>query len=194
MQKGIYSNIQMDFNYTEEAKANDKNLRDSSTAMYYIKTNDDSYNDLICVNYTDKVFWVYESGILGKTMIYSMYPSSIDSYMIIPTDVPLISQIRYSLGLIPFLFSTNYSTVDDNGRKAFVVEEYKTFFSSDDSEYTKMKTYYDNDTMLAYKRTMVKKDGTEKLYAEYEVTLNSLTDEDVAIPDLAGYSQILMNN
>lgn len=192
--KGNTSVLDMGVVYTEEAKANNSALKDNNSKMYYIKTEDSEYNDVFVTVEEDKVLYLMESVVLGDRIIYSMYPSSIDSYMIMPTDVPLISQIRYSLGLIPFIFKVDYLTVDDNGRKAFVVEEDKNFYGADDREYTRMRTYYDNDTMLAYKRTILKEDGTETLYQEYEVYINTLTDDDVAIPDLTGYRQILQNN
>lgn len=128
-------------------------------------------------------------------MVEAMYPLAVDIHYLRSDDESLYEKILYCFTMLPYIVDMKFSTVDDDGRKAFVVEESRKSYSSagDDAEYTKQKTFYDKDTMVVYKQTKVKPDGTEKLQREYEVGLNSVTDEEISIPDLTGYRQILEN-
>lgn len=179
--------------YSEEAKTNSNGmLKDYNSKIYYTKDINSSSQyrtHQIFVSEDDKTFSIIEGGFNMDGMFGGLYPQTV-AFNYLGSLETLQEKYWYLTGILPMIMDMKFYTVDDNGRKAFVAEEEKTSFNGgEDREFNRLKTYYDKDTLIAYKQTKTKPDGTESLVSTYEVTLGSVTDEEVSVPDLSTYRQ-----
>lgn len=180
--------------YSEEAKANSNGLlKDYNSKIYYTKdinSSSEYRTHQIFVSEDDKIFTIIEGGFYMDSTFGGAYPQTLP-FNYLGSLETLKEKYWYLTGILPMIMDMKFYTVDDNGREAIVAEEEKTSFNGgDDREFNRLKTYYDKDTLIAYKQTKTKPDGTESLVSTYEITLDSVTDEEVSVPDLSTYRQV----
>lgn len=183
--------IESETNYTEEYKKENTNIQDSLTKMYFLGGN--TYTENIIIDELNKTFNFFEGIGYTTGMIPAFYPSIEEAVLF--QEFPNIAQELWSLVIrFPEILQMNFYSTKDGETEAYVVEG-KRYISTypledDDAEYTKRRVYYNKGNMLPYKVTKAKKDGTEKTMEEYNVSLDTVTDKDIALPNLDNYVQI----
>ena len=178
--------------YPEELKASDSIIRDVNSAMYYVKSKSlvTAYENTLLVNFIDKTFFAYDTAIPVAGLIENMYPNVVDAIYLGELG-SLQEKFFLFKALFPAVMKMKFATIDDNGRKAFITESEKgVYYGGEDREYTITRNYYDIDTMIIYKQTKLKPDGTEKIVADYEIVIGNVSEAESSYPDLTEYRQV----
>lgn len=176
---------------SEEYKATNTNYTDTLIKMYFFSNNNIKLSEFVVVDELKKTFSIQDTAKISYfSMIEALYPS-VDEVIYLEANTGISQELWVLFLRIPEILQMKFYNVEDNGKEAFVSEgERYSSNGADDRDYTRRRVYYDKATMLPYKVTKVKKDGTEKILEEYEITIGNVSDADVALPDLIEYSQI----
>lgn len=195
--KGNKTRFEIISEYTDDAIANSNGLiKNYHGIMYFEKDNNSSSmygSHQVFVNEDEKYFVLTENMLATDMMVTGLYPNANEFSYLGGYEMNLREKYYYYSSLFPWIVSMKFYDEEDNGKIVFIAESDRSSFSGsgDDREYNRVKTYYDKDTMIPYKQVKVKPDGTEKLLYTFEFFKDTVTDEEVNVPDLSNYRQML---
>lgn len=173
----------------------DCKYNDSDESKMFAKMTDKKLDDIIFLDEKNKTFSFmvvpYQFDLIEKSLF--SIPFCFNIFYDYDYDFEWLWQnIIYKMECLDDFLTAKCKKINDNGKDVYVIEsDRKSYsFDGDDYTYTKSRYYYDADTLILYKETKVNSENQEKLVAEYEIKIDTVTDSDVNIPDLSNYEQL----